>query len=435
MLSRLRMRARIFDRPGAVGLATGTAIMAGGSAGRLLLQILLFVVVARMLGTADYGGFVSVTALVAIISTFAGLACEVVLVKNVSRNPQAFAEYFGNGLILLAVTTPVLVVVSNVAVLLLSGARVPWAIVTMMAVADLFFLRVNMLCAAGYQAFDRMKKCALLNTGFSACRLAGALLAAMSIRHLGIVSWAFFYSGSAVVAALLSFTIVTYDLGRPRWFIARQEFRFGFHTSLQATMFFAMRDIDKPLLSRLASLQVAGLYAAAFRLADAAVVPIRALMYAASARYFRHGRKGARGSSDFALRLLPYGVVYGALAFAGIEIVPWLLPWVLGHQYAGSAAVLRVFGVLPLLHATYNIGADALSASGHQSTRSSVQGIAAGLMAVLCVVLIPRYGIYGAAIANITSHATMAAMTWFALLAHRRRSSLALAAQPTAMEK
>ena len=56
-------------------------------------------------------------------------------------------------------------------------------------------------------------------------------------------------------------------------------------------------------------------------------------------------------------------------------------------------------------------------------------------MAVLCVVLIPRYGIYGAALANITSHATMAAMTWFALLAHRKRSSLALVAQPTAREK
>jgi O-antigen/teichoic acid export membrane protein len=123
------------------------------------------------------------------------------------------------------------------------------------------------------------------------------------------------------------------------------------------------------------------------------------------------------------------------LAFAGIEIVPWLLPWVLGRQYAGAADVLRIFGVLPLLHATYNIGADALSASGHQSTRSSVQGIAAGLMAVLCFVLIPRFGIYGAAFANVTAHATMAAMTWIALLAHRKRHSLALAAQGAGIDK
>ena len=409
--------------------------MAGGSAGRLLLQIALFIVVARMLGTTDYGGFVSVTALVAIISTFAGLACEVVLVKNVSRQPERFAEYFGNGLIMLFVTTPVLVVVANIAVLLLSGARVPWPIVTMMAVADLFFLRVNMLCAAGYQAFDRMKKCALLNTGFSACRLGGALLAVLTVHRLEIVSWAFFYSGSAVAAAIVSFTLVTRDLGKPRWFIARREFAFGFHTSLQSTMFFAMRDIDKPLLSRLASLELAGLYAAAFRLADAAVVPIRALMYTASSRYFRHGRTGARGSSDFALRLLPYGIVYGVLAFAGIEIVPWLLPFVLGHQYAASASVVRIFGVLPLLHATYNIGADALTAGGHQSTRSSVQGLAAALMACLCVILIPRYGIYGAACANIVSHASMAAMTWIALLAHRRWSSIGVAAHATITDK
>ena len=91
--------------------------------------------------------------------------------------------------------------------------------------------------------------------------------------------------------------------------------------------------------------------------------------------------------------------------------------------------------MLSLLHATYNIGADALSASEHQSTRSSVQGIAAGLITLLCVVLIPRYGIYGAAFANVTSHATIAAMTWLALLAHRKQSSPALATQVTIMEK
>lgn len=408
-------------------LASNTGVVAGGNAGRLLLQSALFIIVARMLGTADYGAFISVTALVAIISTFSGLSCEVVLVKNVSRDPALLPAYFGSGLIALAITTPVLVAVSILAVLAISGAHISWLLIVVIAVGDLFFLRVNQLCAACYQALERVKKSAVLNIGFSAFRLLAALLATLSFRDMDVSQWALFYSGGAVAAAAASCAWAIYDLGRPKWFLAKNDFRFGFHSSMQSTLFFTLRDSDKPLLSRLATLHEAGIYAAAFRVADATIVPVRALMYAAYARFFRHGRHGVMRSSDFALRLLPFGLAYGIVAAGAIEIASFFLPWILGHQYAQSAGVLRIFGVLPVLHAAYNIGADALTSSGHQSSRSAVQSGSAVLMIVLCTILIPRYGGIGAAIANMLSHATMAAAMWIVILFHRRRASAPVA--------
>jgi O-antigen/teichoic acid export membrane protein len=406
-------------------LATNAGIVAFGSGGRLILQVALFVLVARMLGATDYGAFVSITVLVAIVSTFSGLSCEIVIVKAVSRNPSRLREYFGSGLLLLALTTPPLVILSIFAVSMISGAHVSWPLVALIAVGDLFFLRVNMLCAACYQALELVNKSAVLNIGFSAGRLAAAFLAKALLPHLDFEHWAYFYTGGAVAAAVVSCTWVIHDLGWPKWFIATDEVNFGFHSSMQSTLFFMLRDIDKPLLSKLASLHSAGVYAAAFRVADASIIPIRALMYAAFARFFRHGSRGVMGSSDFALRLLPFGLAYGALAACGIELFSFVVPWLLGKQYVESASILRIFGILPVFHAAYNIGADSLTACGRQSTRSAVQSGAAGAMVVLCLVLIPRYGAMGAAFANVTSHALMAAGMWCAIFLHRHRERVA----------
>ena len=67
---------------------------------------------------------------------------------------------------------------------------------------------------------------------------------------------------------------------------------------------------------------------------------------------------------------------------------------------------------------------DSLTACGRQSTRNTVQSCATALMVFLCLVLIPRYGAMGAAIANVCSHATMAAGMWAAILFHRRREGI-----------
>ena len=404
-------------------LAANTLVMAGGTAGRLLLQIALFIVVARLLGPADYGAFIGVTALVAIVSTFSGLACEIVLVKRVARDRTAFAEVFGHGLLLLLATAPILTAISVAGALLFVGTAIDWRLVVLIALGDLLFLRIALLCAACYQAFERVGWSAALHIGLGLCRLAAALLAVGTTAGLDLETWAAFYSGSAIVAAALSYLVVVRMLGAPRLCLLRDEISFGFHSSLQSALYFTLRDVDKPLLARLAALEAAGIYAAAFRIADAAIVPIRSLMYAAYASFFRHGAEGVGGSSRFALRLLPLALAYGVLAGICIELMPYAVPWILGREYQAAGDILMLFGMLPLLHAAYNIGGDALTASGHQSARSAAHLVGAGLMVVGCILLIPRYGAMGAAAANVASHAALAATTWALVLWHRRRDA------------
>ena len=412
-------------------LATDAGIVAIGNGGRLLLQSALFIVVARMLGAIDYGAFISVTALVSIFATFSGLSCELVVVKNAAHEPALMASYLGNGLVLLLLTTPFLLALSVGAISLISGAHLPLFLIAFIALGDLFFLRVNLLCAACYQALERVHRSVILNIGFSLSRLVAAFIVAMNMKAVDITHWAYFYTGSAAIAAFLSLISVIRDFGFPRISVSKEDIWFGLHSSLQSAMYYTLRDVDKPLMSRLSTLQMAGVYAAAFRVADASIVPVRALMYAAYARFFRHGRRGVRGSGAFALRLLPFGIAYGVLAAVAIEVFSYVLPLLLGPQYAGSAQFLRIFGVLPGLHAAYVIGADALTSGGHHSARTMVQTVAAVFMILACLILIPRYGALGAAFANMLCHCMMASAMWALLLFHRRREyvSAALAAK------
>ena len=407
-------------------LAGNTFAMACGTAGRLLLHLALFVLLARMLGPGDYGAFAAVAALVTIVSTFAGLSCELVLVKNVARDPGRFGAAFGHGLILLLLTAPLLTAVSLLAVDLLLGAWIEWWMVALIAVGDLLFLRINLLCAACFQAVERVAWSAILNVGLGFCRLGAAVLAVALEGRLDLATWALFYSASTAFAAVVSLAVVMRQFGAPRWRLLREELGFGAQASLQSTFYFSLRDMDKPLLARVTTLDATGLYAAAFRVADAAIVPIRSLMYAAYASFFRHGDAGVEGSFSFALRLLPIGLAYGAVAGVGVACAPMVVPWLLGAEYRQAGEILTILAALPLLHAAYNIGADALTACGLQSARSLAQGTAAASMLALCLVLAPRYGPSGAAIANVASHAILTVLVW-GFLAWRRRGAPAVA--------
>lgn len=398
-------------------LAGNTIAMAGGTAARMLLQLILFVLLARMLGPNDFGAFVSITAVVAIVSTFAGLSCEIVLVKNVSRDRRRYAESFGHGLLLLALTTPLLLAVSLATVSWLLGRQpMNWWLIMLIAVGDLLFLRINLLCAACFQAIERVGWSAVLNLALGACRLAAAAIGIALAGHLAIESWAVLYTIAAAVAAAFSLLVVVGNFGLPRWRILRHELGFGAQASLQSTLYFTLRDIDKPLLARLATLEAAGIYAAAYRIADAAIVPIRALMYAAYARIYRHGDGGIASSASFAVKLLPFALAYGLVAGIGLLLAPYVLPWLLGPAYLATGQILIILAALPMLHAAYSIGADALTACGMQSSRSIVHAIGVTTMLVACMLLIPRLGATGAAIANATSHAVLALLCWTLLV-------------------
>ena len=75
-------------------------------------------------------------------------------------------------------------------------------------------------------------------------------------------------------------------------------------------------DIDKTMLARFSTLDATGIYAAAYRIIDVSFTPVRSVLNAAYANFFRHGKGGIAVSYSYAKRILPKVMGYSLVIFA-----------------------------------------------------------------------------------------------------------------------
>src|SRR5438105_3372087 len=132
-----------------MSLRRGTAWTTGAQAGRLLLQSATFILVARALGAHGFGAFAASLALVSIASPFAALGAGNLLVMHVAREPQSFARQWGAVLLIVPIAgVPLTALALGAGGLLLP---VPLVLVLVVALAELFFVRIAELCGQAFQ--------------------------------------------------------------------------------------------------------------------------------------------------------------------------------------------------------------------------------------------------------------------------------------------
>ena len=407
------------------GLGRGTAWMTASQAGRLLLQSATFVLVARALGASGFGAFAAALALVSILSPFGALGAGNLLVLHLAREPESFRRHWGAVL----VTVP-LAGIPLAAIALAAGGLilpVPFLLLLLVALAELFFARLAELSAQAFQGLERSRENALLGIVPAACRLVAAVLFVVLAANRTPVVWAGGYLAGTVVAAVVCLAVVTIVLGRPRPDRAAigDCVRRGSWFALAQSSANVYTDIDKTLLARLGTLSGAGVYAVAYRATALAFTPIAGLLAASYARFFKRGQDGIRSSRRFAVELLPAAALYGVVAGLGLVALAPLLPHILGGSYADAQSALYWLAPLPLIQAVFYLGGDALTGAGFQKTRTGIQVAAAGLNVVLCFWLIPGSGFRGAAWATLGSLGFLAVAMWSAVVLLSRRKEAA----------
>jgi O-antigen/teichoic acid export membrane protein len=387
---------------------------------RLIGQLGYFLLVARALGPHDYGLVASATALLVVIAAFAGWGGDHVLIRHVTATPERFADYFGHAMILIGVTLLPLALV---------GYGLEWAMIGMAALpfaafafGELVLQRINATLIAAFMAFERGRDLLLVNSLVSVVRLAACGVAILVSSPLDVDRWAAWYLGGMTLTAVASFAYTVAVLGWPRWRIVRGDLALGFHFCLYYTADSAVRDMDKPLVALLAGPVAAGLYNAAFRIVDATAMPLRAMAAAFYARFFRHGHRGIEQSFRFAAKLLPLALGYAVFAAIALNLGSGFLPFVLGEKFRAAVPIVSRLALLPIFTALAAIGGDVLTSSGRQRTRAIVMSGLAVTPAVLVYLLVPRFGLFGAAYAALGTAAIVAATIWTMVLTARAKA-------------
>src|SRR3984885_7100288 len=399
------------------GLLRDTTHLSIGQGFRLVIQAAYFVLVARALGPDAYGGFVTVVAMAALLGPFSGLGTPNLFIKNVRSGKRVAAICWGNGILLTAVA----VGLSS----LLHFKTAPFAVL-LVCLADMVLMKVTELAAFGFTASDRMKQTSIQNVVVSLLRLAGIAGLMAAVHRVTLDRWVLVYLLTTLLGTIYALARGSQLWGWPETDLTalREDAAEGVFFSIAGSATTVYNDIDKIMLSQLADLGSTGVYAAAYRVIDVSMTPIRSLAAAAYPRFFRKGMDGIGATYAYALALMAKAAVYGSAASAGLWLLAPILPHILGSKYDAVVPAVRWLALIPFLRCLHSFLADALSGAGLQRARTAIQVLAALINIALNLVILPRYSWRGADWKSLGCDGLLVAMFWFAVLYYRRSGPL-----------
>lgn len=376
--------------------AKSTAWAGLGQLAGVLVSLANFLLLARLLGPADYGLVAGAWALVLAVGPVMTLGAERLVIRDFTSHGDARAA-LGAGLVTSSTgaTTGVLLLTALHPVLL---PQVPILLLASLAVAEILAGGLTAcLITLSFAAGDAR------GATVSTILIAVAKLSAVLVFALGggddPVRWAVAYAVLSLGAALGQVLWGCFKYGRPRLvdYKLGRRVKEGLPYSIGNTAGVAHTSADKILLVRFGFVEEAGLYAVASRLASVASMPVLSVMHVMLPRYFAAGASGGlAASAAFGRRLTPLMTAYGVFAGLALAVGAVLLPNVLGDEYARAAPILLLLAPLPLVRLLTAVTGDALTGAGRQGTRTRCVVISAVANVALNLVLIPEYGLTGA---------------------------------------
>jgi O-antigen/teichoic acid export membrane protein len=216
------------------------------------------------------------------------------------------------------------------------------------------------------------------------------------------------FTGTLVVYfALLGYRREQLGLQFDRDLLRRMN-RFGWPLVPSALALWATNFSDRFFLVKLSSVQEVGRYSLAVRIASAMVLLLTAFRTAWPAfAYSIEDDEEARGTYSYVLTYLLFVCSWIALALS--LLAPWLVRLLAptNRDFWPAARVVPELAFAAVAFAGYIVMAIGVGRARRTQFNWVVTGVAAALNVALNLILIPRYGMLGAAIATVAAYALM----------------------------
>ena len=238
------------------------------------------------------------------------------------------------------------------------------------------------------------------------------LVVGLDAGPLGVIVGSF--TGTLLVyAALVGYRREQLGLQFDRALL-REMNRFGLPLVPSALFLWVTNFSDRFFLLKLADQEEVGLYSVGVRIASAMALLLTAFRLAWPAFAYSI-EDDAEAKRTYAF-VLTYLVAISSWVALGLGLLaPWLVAWIAAPSFAESADVVGplAFAVVPF--AGYVVIAIGVGRARRTQFNWVVTGAAAVVNVALNLMLIPPYGMMGAAIATIAAFSTMfVGMTWWA---------------------
>jgi len=371
---------------------------------------------ARALGPDGFGILGFGTSMLAYAALFVNLGLSTYAIREIARDRDRAPELAEH---VLTLRTLLALVVGGLYTLFVLALDKPALIKAVLLVQAIQLLGTALVLDFVYQATERMGVIALREVGTS----LGIMVAMLALVHgpEDVAVAAAITGGSFLVNAVLMLVRYRRDFGRlrPRIDLAvwREILKASAPMAVSVFAWALFSHLDLVMLGFMAPQAEVGWYTAATKLLvlslTAANIVMSAFMPQLAAAYGDTERMRER-MRDYAATMLSIGALISA---GGITLAPAILGVIYGPAYTPAADALRLLMVsVAIVHVNMALGNPLLV--WHRQTGYMTAILIGGLTnAALNAVLIPRWGIEGAAAATVVAELTaMAGLAWL----HRR---------------
>lgn len=380
------------------------------------IQAAYFILLARLLGSQQYGIFVGAFALVSIASQYSTLGSGLVMLRHVSQDRKKFAEYWGNVILTtFSVGFVVILILRFVGSWIVGPSSA--SIIVLIALGECTCARLAECAGQAFQAFENLRWTATLTTLTNITRLLAVGSLMLVIHHATVNQWAVASVIVSAISATIAVATVSILIGRPRFrlsllFSSAGE-GIGFSFACSTTSVY--NDVDKTMLSHYGMAAANGIYSMAYKVVDISCAPIRAIHSAAFPKFCQQGAKGAHASIAFTKQVLRKTFPYALIAAAGMFFTARFIPLIVGKSFENSVPALQWLCLIPALRTFHLSAGDSLTGAGYQRYRTTCQLLAASLNFGLNLFMIPMYSWRGAAWSSLMTDGFLAAANWIVL--------------------
>jgi O-antigen/teichoic acid export membrane protein len=400
-------------------LGKHSAIYGLGGLVQRLLALLLLPVYTRYLSPADYGT----------VATLVALTTVLAIVLRLGISNAFFRFYYDSAeppYRRLVLRTSFWFTMGMATVGLVAGLALSWSLSTLLfgSTADAEVVAaafVGLWAQMNYEQLTALFRAEERSTAFLAASLANIaitivatliLVVGLDAGPLGVVVGSF--TGTLLVyVALLGYRREQLGLQLDRGLL-REMNRFGLPLVPSAVFLWVTNFSDRFFLLELADRAEVGLYSVGVAIASAIVLLLTAFRTAWPAfAYSIEDDREARGAYAYVLTYLVLLTSWVATALALLS--PWLVDWIAAPAFARSADVVGPLAFSVVAYAGYVVVVIGVGRMRRTQFNWVVTGAAAAVNVALNLILIPPYGMMGAAVATIAAYVTMfLGMTWWA---------------------
>lgn len=311
---------------------------------RLVVQAGTLLIVARMLGPDQFGAFAGIAALAVILGTLSTFGTHLVLLGEVSKEPDRREQVLPYAVPFTLLCGGVLLAVFLLlSILVLHEADISPTALIVIGVTELWLQPLFGFPAMEQMALGRTARSQLLATLPLALRLLAAAAVFLTGPGDPLTVYAFGYLAASIAALAIATSAMSLRWPHPRvWRLpARAEIRESAGYAVLNITAMSPAELDKTLATKLLPLASAGVYAAGARVIGAATLPVIAMMMSALPRLFREGQAKAEHTARLLRWIFAAALAYGLGLAALLWFIAPLFDWLFGAGYRELGHIIR----------------------------------------------------------------------------------------------